>query len=190
MKRILILALALMGLSLSAQNITGRLADDDGQPVVFANVALYADSTLLGGTASAEDGSFSIPIPLSPSDSSPKSGEHPRTYRLEASYVGYERLSVRCQAGDLGTLTMSALQLREVEISASRITEEVNRYVVLPKPEEVEAAGRTLVLLDMLGLPGLKVDVALQSITVDGGLAILQINGKEVPVARLANLKA
>lgn len=47
MKRILILALALMGLSLSAQNITGRLADDDGQPVAFANVALYADSTLL-----------------------------------------------------------------------------------------------------------------------------------------------
>lgn len=178
MMRILFtLVLALMGVNTLAQTITGRLVDDSGQLVAFANVALYADTVLRTSTTSGEDGTFSI-----------ECGNE--TYRLEASYVGYERLSVRCQAGDLGTLTMSALQLREVEISASRITEEVNRYVVLPKPEEVEAAGRTLVLLDMLGLPGLKVDVVLQSITVDGGLAILQINGKEVPVARLANLRA
>lgn len=178
MKRILFtLALALMGVNALAQTITGRLVDDGGQPIAFVNVALYADTVLQTGTTTGEDGTFSI-----------ECGDG--TYRLVASYVGYERLSVRCQAGDLGTLTMSALQLNEVEITASRVTEEVDRYVVLPKPEEVEAAGRTLVLLDMLGLPGLKVDVALQSITVDGGLAILQINGKEVPVARLANLRA
>ena len=178
MKRILItLALAFMGLSLSAQTITGHLVDDGGQPVAFANVALYADTVLLGGATTGEDGTFSIPC-----------GEG--TYRLVASYVGYKKLIVRSQAGDLGTLTMNALQLREVEITADRITEEVDRFVVLPRQEEVEAAGRTLVLLDMLKLPGLKVDVALQTITVDGGTVILQINGKEVPVARLANLRA
>jgi hypothetical protein len=178
MKRILItLALAFMGLSLSAQTITGHLVDDGGQPVAFANVALYADTVLLTGTSTGEDGAFAIPC-----------GEG--TYRLEASYVGYEKLIVRSQAGDLGTLTMNALQLREVEITADRITEEVDRFVVLPRQEEVEAAGRTLVLLDMLKLPGLKVDVALQTVSVDGGTAILQINGKEVPLARLANLRA
>nr|MCR5423842.1 carboxypeptidase-like regulatory domain-containing protein [Bacteroidales bacterium] len=175
-KRILItFALALIGLSLSAQNITGRLADDSGQPIAFANVVLKTVTTdsLIRGTTTGEDGSFSIDC-----------GDG--TYNLVASYVGYERLSVRCQAGDLGTLTMNAKQLETVTITASRTTESVDRFVVLPKQEEVQAAGRTLVLLDMLGLPGLKVDVALQSITVDGGLAILQINGKEVPVARLA----
>lgn len=178
MKRILFtFALALMGVNALAQTITGRLVDDGRQPIVFANVALYADTVLQTGTTTGEDGSFSI-----------ECGNG--TYNLVASYVGYEKLSVRCQAGDLGTLTMSAMPLREVEITASRTTESVDRYVVLPKQEEVQAAGRTLVLLDMLGLPGLKVDVALQSITVDGGLAILQINGKEVPVARLANLRA
>ena len=164
-----------------AQNgyITGRLADDSGQPIAFANVVLKTVTTdsLIRGTTTGEDGSFSIDC-----------GDG--TYNLVASYVGYERLSVRCQAGDLGTLTMNAKQLETVTITASRTTESVDRFVVLPKQEEVQAAGRTLVLLDMLGLPGLKVDVALQSITVDGGLAILQINGKEVPVARLANLKA
>ena len=181
MKRILFtLALALMGVNAFAQTITGRLVDDGGQPVAFANVVLFAGEPPAhqAGTTTGEDGSFSVEVPNG-------------TYRLEASYVGLERLAVRCTAGDdLGVLTMNRMQLREVEITASRTTEEVDRYVVLPKPEEVEAAGRTLVLLDMLGLPGLKVDVALQSITVDGGLAILQINGKEVPVARLANLKA
>ncbi len=178
MKRILFtLALALMGANSFAQTITGRLVDDSGQPVAYANVALYADTVLQTGTTTGEDGAFNIPC-----------GDG--TYRLVASCVGYERLSVRCQAGDLGTLTMSALQLQEVEVTASRTTEKVDRFVVLPKQEEVEAAGRTLVLLDMLGLPGLKVDVALQSITVDGGAVILQINGKEVSVARLANLRA
>lgn len=181
MKRILFtLALALMGVNAFAQTITGRLVDDGGQPVAFANVVLFAGEPPAhqAGTTTGEDGSFSVEVPNG-------------TYRLEASYVGLERLAVRCTAGDdLGVLTMNRMQLREVEITASRTTEEVDRYVVLPKPEEVEAAGRTLVLLDMLGLPGLKVDVALQSITVDGGLAILQINGKEVPVARLANLRA
>ena len=178
MKRILFtLALVFLGANTFAQTIAGRLVDDSGQPVAYANVALYADTVLHTGTTTGEDGAFSIPC-----------GDG--TYRLVASYVGYERLSVRCQAGDLGTLTMSTLQLQEVKVTASRTTEEVDRFVVLPKPEEVEAAGRTLVLLDMLGLPGLKVDVALQSITVDGGAVILQINGKEVPVARLANLRA
>lgn len=181
MKRILFtLTLALMGMNAFAQTITGRLVDDGGQPVAFANVVLFAGEPPAhqAGTTTGEDGSFSVEVPNG-------------TYRLEASYVGLERLAVRCTAGDdLGVLTMNRMQLREVEITASRTTEEVDRYVVLPKPEEVEAAGRTLVLLDMLGLPGLKVDVALQSITVDGGLAILQINGKEVPVARLANLRA
>lgn len=176
---LLLFAMLLAAASAFAQNnhITGRLVDDVGQPIVFANVALYADTVLQGGTTSDTTGAFSIAC-----------GEG--TYRLVASYVGYERLAVRCQAGDLGVLTMNPLQLREVEITERRITENVDRFVVLPKPEEVQAAGRTLVLLDMLGLPGLKVDVAMQRITVDGGTAILQINGKEVPVTRLANLKA
>ncbi len=171
--------LIIVSLPLQAQ-ITGRLSDENGQPIVFANVVLktIANDSLVKGTTTGEDGAFSLAC-------------QEGTYNLVASYVGYERLAVRCSAGDdLGTLTMNAKLLETVTVTASRTTESVDRFVVMPKQEEVQAAGRTLVLLDMLGLPGLKVDVALQSITVDGGLAILQINGKEVPVARLANLKA
>lgn len=172
------MAASYMALAQGGQ-ITGRLADESGQPVAFANVVLksLATDSIIRGTTTGEEGAFSIACGA-------------ETYSLVASNVGYERLIVRCEAGDLGTLTMNAQQLETVTVTASRTTETVDRYVVLPKKEEAEAAGRTLVLLDMLKLPGLRVDVALQQITVDGGSAILQINGKEVPLARLANLKA
>ena len=170
-----------MATSLHAQTgqVSGRLVDDNRQPVAFANVVLkhIVRDSILAGTTSDENGAFTIPA-------------NEGTYNLVASSAGYKRVSVRCGLGDLGDLTMSAKQLDAVTITANRTTEEVDRFVVLPKKEEVEAAGRTLVLLDMLNLPGLRVDVALQSITVNGGMAILQINGKEVPLARLANLKA
>ena len=183
MKRLTILLLSVLGIAstLHAQTgqVSGRLVDDNRNPVAFANVVLHPQEgdSILAGTTSDENGQFSIAIT-------------PGNYRLVASSAGYERVEVRCSEGDLGELTMNAKQLQEVKVTASRTTEEIDRFVVLPKKEEVEAAGRTLVLLDMLNLPGLKVDVALQSITVDGGMAILQINGKEVPLARLANLKA
>ena len=159
--------------------VAGRLADGDGNPVAYANIVLKTATgdSLIGSATTGEDGSFSI-------------AADEGTYYLTATFVGYERLVVRCNPGDLGTLTMNAKQLEAVTVTANRTTEEVDRFVVLPKQEEVQAAGRTLVLLDMLKLPGLNVNVALQQITVDGGTAILQINGKEVPLARLANLKA
>ena len=61
MKRILFtLALALMGANAFAQSITGRLADDSGQPVAYANVALYADTVLQTGTTTGEDGAYRL----------------------------------------------------------------------------------------------------------------------------------
>ena len=183
MKRLILILLSVLGMasSLHAQTgqVSGRLVDDNRQPVAFANVVLkqLGGDSILVGTTSDENGMFTI-------------SANEGTYNLVASSAGYERVSVRCGLGDLGELTMSAKQLEAVNVTASRTTEEIDRFVVLPKQEEVEAAGRTLVLLDMLKLPGLKVDVALQSITIDGGSAILQINGKEVPLARLANLRA
>lgn len=180
-KSILIAMMFLMGWSVLAQNncITGRLSDESGQPVALANVRLKSIDTdkLITSTTTDTLGAFSIACGS-------------ESYTLVATCVGYERLNVRCEAGDLGTLTMGIKQLQTVTVTASRTSEEPDRYVVLPKKEEAEAAGRTLVLLDMLKLPGLRVDVALEQITVDGGTAILQINGKEVPLARLANLKA
>lgn len=49
--------------NISSQNISGRITDDNRQPVEFANVVLLAlpDSAFLQGTISGADGSFQLP---------------------------------------------------------------------------------------------------------------------------------
>ena len=147
MKHLVLLLFVLFAAFVTAQTpqqqIAGRVLDADGNPVPFAHVVLHnadGDSVLAGATT-ADDGAFLLPC-----------GQG--TYRVEVSSVGFERLVVRCEAGDLGALTLNAKQLNAVSVTASRTTEQVDRYVVLPKPEEVASAGRTLILLDMLKLPG------------------------------------
>ena len=174
----LLVVMAVLGAK--AQNLNGRLADENGDPVAFANMTLKkaANDSLVAGLTSDENGAFSIEV---------KEGK----YILTASAIGYERLTVRCGATALGTLLMpkTIAQLDEVVVEGSRVTEEAGRFVVLPDPKEAEVAGRGLTLLDMQQLPGLEVDVAMQNITIDGGTPILQINGKEVPLNRFINVR-
>ena len=90
MKKLTILLLSVLGMAtaLHAQTgqVTGRLVDDNSQPVAFANIVLkHLDSdSILAGTTSDENGNFSL---------SATSG----TYRLVASSAGYERVEVRCE---------------------------------------------------------------------------------------------
>ena len=174
----LLVVLAVLGAE--AQNISGRLADEDNNPVAFANIVLKQaqNDSLVAGLTSDENGAFSVNV---------KEGK----YILVASAIGYERLTVRCGATALGTLLMpkTSEQLDEVVVEGSRVTEEAGRFVVLPDPKEAEVSGRGLTLLDMQQLPGLEVDVAMQNITIDGGTPILQINGKEVPLNRFINVR-
>ena len=110
-----------------AQNLNGRLADENGEPVAFANMTLKqaANDSLVAGLTSDEKGNFSINV---------KDGR----YILTASAIGYERLTVRCGATELGTLVMpkTTEQLDEVVVEGSRVTEEAGRFVVLPDPKE------------------------------------------------------
>ena len=154
MKRLTILLFSVLGMAtaLHAQTkqVSGRLVDDNRQPVAFANVVLkHIDSdSILVGTTSDENGAFVLNLSGQTRESvngqtqesvSGQTRESAPTYRLIASSAGYERVEVRCGMGDLGELTMSAKQLDAVTITASRTTEEVDRFVVLPKKEEVEA---------------------------------------------------
>lgn len=160
--------------------ITGRLIDENGQAVEFANIflQLHENDSIIAGSVTDTNGSFSI---------SANEGK----YILVASAVGYERLSISCGIAELGDILMPrvAEMLDEVMVEASRVIEKADRFLVLPDPKESQAAGQSLTLLGMQQLPGLKVDVALQKITVDNGTPILQINGKEVTQARFASVK-
>ena len=82
--------------------IAGRLEDNNKQPVLFANVALYTtkDSVLSGGLASDENGKFSIPA---------KSGN----YFLKITYLTLDEkivpdVTVASQNVDLGTISLKS----------------------------------------------------------------------------------
>ena len=66
MRFIKVLLLALIGIilpvSLSAQTVSGKVIDENSQPLPYANVVLLSlpDSAFVSGTISGEDGSFTL----------------------------------------------------------------------------------------------------------------------------------
>ena len=97
MKYFLLLAAFLTAVSVEAQQLKGRVADAQGQPVVFANVVLLrADSSFVSGNVSDEAGNFSLDLAGNPA-------------LLKVSYIGYQDLFISLAGEtDLGTI-----QLRE-----------------------------------------------------------------------------
>ena len=66
MKLIKVFLLGLIGIilpiSLSAQTVSGKLIDENSQPLPYANVVLLSlpDSAFVSGTISGEDGTFTL----------------------------------------------------------------------------------------------------------------------------------
>lgn len=53
--------LSLPTVEVAAQNIQGRIVDNNNKPLAMSTVVLQkADSTFIGGTTSGEDGRFTI----------------------------------------------------------------------------------------------------------------------------------
>lgn len=180
MKKLFTIVLALLSvLSAGAQEkILGRLIDETGAPVEFANIVIKTiDGEARTAGISNENGEFSFPL-----------GDG--RFILEASSIGYETLSISASAGDLGELTMpkDIQQLNAATVQTQRTVAKAGRYLVVPDPKDVTSAARGIDLLSIQQLPGLRVDRALQSISIDGGTPILQINGREVSSSRIANL--
>jgi len=159
--------------------MSGRLVDENGNPVEFANIILKAaaSSITVDGGISDENGAFTFNL---------EEGQ----YILEASSIGYVTLTIVCSPRELGELTMpkDVEQLEGATVNASRTTVKGGQYIVVPDEKEAKASAKGIDLLAMQQLPGLSVDRALQSIKIDGGTPVLKINGKEVNITRLANL--
>lgn len=177
---ITVLSAVFIAATVSAQEpaVSGRLLDEAGAPVEFANIAVKAvDGSALTGGISNENGEFSL-----------ETGEG--RFVLEASSVGYRTLTISCSAGDLGDLTMpkDVEQLEAVTVQAQRTVQKAGQFLVVPDPKDVAVSAKGIDLLAMQQLPGLRVDKAFGVINVDGGTPILKINGREVPSSRLVNL--
>ncbi|MGB3617036.1 MAG: carboxypeptidase regulatory-like domain-containing protein, partial [Catalinimonas sp.] len=178
--RLLSLMIGLLCLTAPARaaTLTGRILDaDDGQPLAFATVALHrsADSTLVDGTLSGDDGSFRL-------DDVP-----PGDYYLRARFMGYAprlRGNLRVGSADV-TLTDIALRageqlLEEVRVRGERVTQyhTVDRQVYDARQFRDSRGGTAADVLR--NVPSVAVD-GQGEITVRGGSGFQVIlNGQPV----------
>lgn len=111
-KSVIAVILFVMSISLSAQIssvLKGIVVAEDNQPLPFASVILLKDSTIVGGTATDDNGAFVLEKP------------HPSADRFKITMVGYkDYIAPIPAAGDFGTITLkeSALMLGEVVVKA------------------------------------------------------------------------
>lgn len=93
----LIVCIACITHTLSAQSIRGKVVNEQQQPVAFANVVMrhMPDSTFVSGCVTDEQGEFRL------SDTSR------RATHVAISFIGYEAfISAIPQGGDIGTIVM------------------------------------------------------------------------------------
>ena len=174
--------------SLNAQTnykISGRLTDETGQPVMFANIALWqsADSSIMAGTVSDETGAFEL------------SYNQPGTYRISVSCISYVPFQKNIELKENGTvdlgkitLVLKASELNEVVVRQERIKAKQQSgkttYYVNSGMKKTSGNGMDM----MRHIPGIQIDL-LQNITLNGsGNIIILINGIERDAAFLSQL--
>lgn len=96
----------------TAQQITGKVLDNEKNPVPYCNAVLLTlpDSTFIQGVITDENGAFSIP------------NNDKRQKLLKISCLGYETFYTHCTEGNVGTVTLqaSSILLAEAVVTADR----------------------------------------------------------------------
>lgn len=141
--------------------LKGRLVDEEGQPVEFANVIVTdaGGKAVRGGVADA-DGAFAFEIP---------DGE----YTLDASSVGYKPVSLKCGASDLGEIRMP----KDVEMLAGATVQ-----AVIPKVKLTGEGLQTSVRGTVLENIGTANDVLARTPGLIRGRNGLEVIGKGSPM--------
>lgn len=118
----IIFSFCFYSIAIMAQNITGKVVDEENSPIPFVSVILQntQDSSYINGIATDTDGLFNLPAKA---DSE---------YILVFSFIGYETIKMKCTAGDLGIVTMKedVTMIEEASVVASRTRHDANGYTV------------------------------------------------------------
>ena len=93
---------ALVAMTGQAQEITGRVIDEQSQPMPFVNVVLLnrSDSAFVAGAVTKDDGTFSI------STYKQDDGEYQSSGLLKVSSIGYITRFIDAQQGSVGDIQM------------------------------------------------------------------------------------
>ncbi|MCD8310294.1 MAG: TonB-dependent receptor, partial [Prevotellaceae bacterium] len=159
-----------------AQQVTGRVDDTEGQPIPFANVALWqkADSTLLSGTTTDEAGMFTLEV-----------GDKEKCF-LQVSHIGYETQTVEIKSASLA-ITLKPVSLKEVTVTGDRIKRDASADIYFIADSLRKASANTLQLLDKL--QGISIDWATDGVKIGEYRDVpMMVEGRDVGVEYIRNL--
>ena len=157
------------------RHLTGTIIDEQGRPVVYANIAVLnpADSTLLSGGVSNESGYFAVPY-----DAPPSVGE---AVLARISCVGFTTVYQLSDKPVLGTVRMHSATQRLEDITVEGQTPVLRREpgAIILDTRHIAGAINAGDLLPYA--PGIIIDDEDISLLGASGI-ILCINGKEQKV--------
>ena len=156
--------------NLSAQSVSGKLIDENSQPLPYANVVLLSlpDSAFVSGTVSGEDGTFAI-----------DAASENRIVKI--SSIGYKTVYKPVSPANIGVvrLVSDAQQLGEVVVKGNLPVTRVkgNAMVTTVAGSVLEKAGTGNDLLDKI--PGLSAEDGTVNV-FGSGEAEIYINGRKM----------
>ncbi len=167
------------------QIVKGLVTDSKSNPLEFVNVAfITTDSTLITGTVTDKIGHFVLENVVLDT-----------TCMLKISFVGYKTVYVTDLSSDKEckvALLKDAKMLADVSVTASGVSQQLDRKVFVPLKIQMEHSNNGLELLDKMQLPGLEVNLLGQSVTsiVANGTVQLRIDNVLATVKDILALEA
>lgn len=166
-KFILILITSIVVIQVSAQNIRGKVVDNNNSPLVGANVLLLSktDSTYIAGTTTDNNGTFFL--------SSQSNGDI-----LMLSYIGYYNVYHTLNGENVGTIKMqeNTQMLDAVTVTASRIVNKAQGYSIRPSGTGLENCNSSQEMFAFL--PG--ISVSNDKIMLLDKLPVVYVNGVKI----------
>ena len=157
--------------------ISGRVKDaNDKSAIIGATVLLMQDTVLIAGTTTDNNGKFTL---------NAEKGD----YILELSYIGYETIRMALTVnGDthIGDIFMQegTTELGEVVVVSQAIIQKVDRQILLPSKEQMQASSDGVSLLQNLQIPRIVISPIDNSVkTLSDESVQLRINGVEASTA-------
>ena len=170
-QRIAFLCLALVAtFAVRAQSLTGKLIDENHQPLPYANIVLLSlpDSAFVAGVVSGDDGTFTLNAAC-------------RNRLIRISSIGYTTIYKECTGQDLGILQLQpdAQVLGEVVVKADlpKVRLKGDAQVTTVQGSILEQAGTGNDLLNKL--PGVSADEGTVNV-FGSGTAEIYINGRKM----------
>ena len=178
-KLLFLAAMLCVAITATANNakISGRIKDaNDKSAIIGATVLLMQDTVQIAGTTTDNNGKFSLDADTG-------------NYILELSYIGYETIRMALTVNDnthIGTIQMQegATELGEVVVESQAVIQKVDRQILLPSKEQMQASSDGVSLLQNLQIPRIVISPIDNSVkTLSDESVQLRINGVEASTA-------